>query len=276
MLAFLVGYGKSLYLAGKAYGVYAETINSVAVERPLIRCQLTTALDLAFAWLADEPHSRHPAMPLSIMVAMVVTALYWGWPFEASVLLMGWTGVMRIAARRKDLVLPCDAAPGTSFLLVVVRQPKTRGRSANHQAARIDQEDVIRFLTSMYRDADRETFVAFLSCNLEKKCSRHFSELLNFHAQRLAMRNLMVWPPWGGGATWLLHQTESPDYVRRRGRWLSARVMEVYLQETLAVTCTAKLSPRTKCSVQLVFLDTGMPPRAWYSLLECRCSYAEC
>lgn len=80
----------------------------------------------------------------------------------------------------------------------------------------------------------------------------------------------------GGGATWLLHQTESPDYVRRRGRWLSARVMEVYLQETWAITCTVKISPRTKCSVQLVFLDTGMPPRAWYSLLECRCSYAEC
>ena len=77
----MVGYGKSLYLAGKAYGVYAETINSVAVERPLIRCQLTTALDLAFAWLADEPHSRHPAMPLSIMVAMVVDSAVLGVAF---------------------------------------------------------------------------------------------------------------------------------------------------------------------------------------------------
>eukprot|EP00435_Cladocopium_sp_Y103_P068180 s1247_g31.t1 len=70
----LVEYGKALYRAGKTYGVYSETINSVAVERPLIRRQLTTAWDLAFAWLQDEPHSHHPAMPLSVMAAMVVVS----------------------------------------------------------------------------------------------------------------------------------------------------------------------------------------------------------
>ena len=152
----LVDYGKALYRAGKAYGIYAETINSVAVERPLIRRSLTTAWDLAFAWLQDEPHSHHPAMPLTVMAAMVVVALYWGWPYEAAVILMSWTGVMRIgevlSAKRKDVVLPGDAAPGTSFLLIVIQQPKTRGRAAKHQAARIDQEDVIRFLSAMYQD----------------------------------------------------------------------------------------------------------------------------
>eukprot|EP00435_Cladocopium_sp_Y103_P072486 s675_g40.t1 len=74
-----------------------------------------------------------------------------------------------LAARRRDLVLPCDSAPGTSFMLVVVHQPKTRGRSANHQAARIDQEDVVRFLTSVYKDAAQETPVAFFSGNSAKK-----------------------------------------------------------------------------------------------------------
>jgi hypothetical protein len=37
--------------------------------------------DLAFAWLADEPHAHHPAMPLSLMAAMVVLALQGGWPY---------------------------------------------------------------------------------------------------------------------------------------------------------------------------------------------------
>ena len=77
----LVDYGKALYRSGKAYGIDAETINSVSVERPLIRRQLTSAWDLAFAWLIDEPHSHHPAMPLSVMAAMVLTALYWGTKF---------------------------------------------------------------------------------------------------------------------------------------------------------------------------------------------------
>eukprot|EP00435_Cladocopium_sp_Y103_P039758 s1997_g10.t1 len=105
---FLVEYGKALYRGGKTYGVFSETINSVAVERPLIRRQLSTAWDLAFAWLQDEPHAHHPAMPLSIMAALVVVALYWGWPHEAAIILMSWAGVMRIgevlAAKRKDLV----------------------------------------------------------------------------------------------------------------------------------------------------------------------------
>ena len=34
-----------------------------------------------------------------------------------------------------------------------------------------------------------------------------------------------------GGATWLLQSTEQAELVRRRGRWISAKVMEVYLQE---------------------------------------------
>ena len=37
LATLLVEYGKELYRAGKGYGVYAETVNSVAVQRPLIR-----------------------------------------------------------------------------------------------------------------------------------------------------------------------------------------------------------------------------------------------
>ena len=36
-----------------------------------------------------------------------------------------------------------------------------------------------------------------------------------------------------GGATWLLHTTENAEVVRRRGRWISKKVMESYLQEVL-------------------------------------------
>ena len=73
--SFLVEYGKQLFQSGKSYGIYAETINAVAIERPLLKRLLTPAWDLAFAWLADEPYSHHPAMPLSLMASMVVIAL---------------------------------------------------------------------------------------------------------------------------------------------------------------------------------------------------------
>ena len=80
IFALLIEYGRQLYYAGKAYGIYAETINAVACSRPLIKRSLTAAWDLAFAWLCDEPCDHHPAMPLTVLAAMSVVSLTWGWP----------------------------------------------------------------------------------------------------------------------------------------------------------------------------------------------------
>ena len=282
----LVEYGKALYRSGKAYGIFAETINSVAVERPIIRRGLTSAWDLAFAWLADEPHTHHPAMPLSLMAAMVVVSIYWGWPYEASVILMAWAGVMRVgevlSAKRSDVVFPCDAAPGTSFMLISINQPKTRGRAARHQAARIDQSDVIRFLTAMYRDAPKDSALwPFSAATLRKRFVRLLSALQLPTSKTTSSRPFDLGSLRPGGATWMLHQTESPDYVRRRGRWLSNRTMEIYLQEVMVSTWIDKLQPKARQLIELCsgefavviehaisFLDTCIPPKTWFSLLK--------
>ena len=85
-----------------------------------------------------------------------------------------------------------------------------------------------------------------------------------------------------GGATWLLHQTENPEYVRRRGRWLSSRVLvEVYIQEVLVTTFIERLSPRTRSLIELcsgefaitvertiALLDSGIPPCVWFNFFK--------
>lgn len=58
---WLVMYGQDMFSAGKSYAAYSETVNAVSAYRPLIKKQLAPAWDLAFAWLADEPHAHHPA-----------------------------------------------------------------------------------------------------------------------------------------------------------------------------------------------------------------------
>ena len=157
----LVMYGEALFSAGKAYGKFAETINSVAAARPILRKGLVAAWDFAFAWLADEPFSHHPAMPLAVLLALMTAAISWGWPLEAAVLGLAWTGLLRIGevflALREDLILPSDAAPGTVFALLRIRAPKTRGRAARHQAARIDPPDIIRLLTAVWGDQQPTT-----------------------------------------------------------------------------------------------------------------------
>ena len=44
-----------------------------------------------------------------------------------------WAGALRVGealnARRKDLILPADAAPGSQGILLRITMPKTRGRS---------------------------------------------------------------------------------------------------------------------------------------------------
>ena len=284
--ALLVDYGQELFRAGRSYGIYSETINSIAVARPLIRRQLTSAWDLAFQWLMDEPHSHHPAMPLSVMTAMVTVALVWGWAHEAAVILMSWAGIMRIgevlAATRAQLVLPGDAAPGTSFMLVMITAPKTRGRSAKHQAARIDQCDVIRFLTAMFGAAPPTAKIwPFSSATLRKRFVA-ILKALQLPTQRVgSTRPFDLGSMRPGGATYLLHLTENPEYVRRRGRWLSSRVMEVYLQEVFSVTYVEKIKPRARflidqCSgafasvleYAISFLDCAIPPAVWFHLLR--------
>ena len=150
----LVCYGKELYTAGKAYGRFSETINGIIARKTGLRRQLASAWDLAFNWVVDEPHEHHTALPLTIMLALSALALLWGWAREASLIMLGWAGVLRagelFAAFRADLVLPRDAAPGTYHALFKIRQPKTRGRAAKHQAVRIDPSDVVALLSAVF------------------------------------------------------------------------------------------------------------------------------
>ena len=39
-----------------------------------------------------------------------------------------------------------------------------------------------------------------------------------------------------GGATWLFQETDSPEVVRFRGRWLNSRMLEIYIPETATHT----------------------------------------
>lgn len=125
-----------------------------------IRRNLGLACDLAFTWQADEPREHHVAMPVSVLLAVCGLALLWGWPVEAAVFALTWSGLLRIgetiAATRDGLVLPCDAA-GIGFALLRVLQPKARGRVARHQSSRIDPSDIIRLLTDVYKNSSRDS-----------------------------------------------------------------------------------------------------------------------
>ena len=281
---WLVMYGKELFYAGKPYGRFSETINAIGSRRPCFRRQLVAAWDLAFSWVADEPTSHHPAMPLPILLAISTLALLWGWARESSLFLLSWCGVLRIGealnAKRKDLVLPCDGVPGRAFALLQIQQPKTRGTAAKHQAARIDPGDVVRLLTSVFGKIGRDEMLWQASSAVLRRRFTMLQKALGLTTVRSSSEipyDLASLRP--GGATHLLHRFEDAEFVRRRGRWLSSRVCEVYLQEVAIATYANHLTPEVQQRIQklaasftevlekaLHFLDMGIPPIAWPKL----------
>ena len=257
----LTAFGKEMYYAGKPYGRFSETINAVAARKPAIRRNLGLAWDLAFAWQADEPREHHArayvAMPVSVLSALCGLALLWGWPTEAAVFALTWSGLLRIgetlAATRDDLVLPCDAARETGFALLRILQPKARGRVARHQSSRIDPVDVIRLLTAVYKHSNRDSKLWNFSSTTLGRRMNLLPKALGLptgRSQGVTPYVLGSFRP--GGATFLLQLFEDADFVRRIGRWVSAKVLEVYLQEISAATFHSRIRDTARRRTQQV------------------------
>ena len=163
----------------------------------------------------------------------------WGWPFEAAVLALAWAGVCRIGevlqASRDDLILPQDAPPGNSFVLLRIADPKARGRSARRQSARVDEEDIVGLLIAVYGKFGSADMLRPLCASTLRS---RFSNLLK--ALDLPVRCFDLSSLHPGGATYILNMTESTELVRRRGRWPSQRVCDICLQEVQVATYLAK------------------------------------
>ena len=283
---WLVSYGRDLHAAGKSYTKYSETVNAVSMIRPVVKKHLTAAWDLAFAWLQDEPHNHHPALPLSILVSIITLGLMWGWAVEASLFGLAWTGLLRVGElldlTRESLILPEDSAPGIPYILIKIREPKTRGRGPRHQNARVEPKDIVDLAVSVFRHYSSSQKLWPLSASTLRK---RFVTLLS----RVGVKTIRgaegrcydmgSFRP--GGATHLLTLTEDTALVQRRGRWASQHVMNIYLQEVAVATSLSVLDDDARrkidelCSIYesvlqtcLRFLKFKIPFNAWNLLLK--------
>ena len=84
-----------------------------------------------------------------------------------------------------------------------------------------------------------------------------------------------------GGATYLISLTESAEVVRRRGRWVSLKVMDIYLQEVAAATfmtdipdssrqliLTAMEAFTTVLQESIRFFNARFPEKVWNLLFQ--------
>ena len=149
-MQWLVLYGKELYTSGRPYSHFSETINAVAAAKPSIRRLLTGAWDVAFWWVKEEPSEHHTACPFQILLALLSTAILWGWPLVAGAIALSWGAVCRIGevmhAIRDDLVLPQDVLFSNMSVYLKVKEPKTRYKAARHQMSKLDYQDLVELV----------------------------------------------------------------------------------------------------------------------------------
>ena len=186
-----------------------------------------------------------------------------------------------MSACRDDLILPRDAAPGVRFALLRISAPKSRGRAAKHQAARVDPPDIINLLDAVFGGLQKDEKWPFSAAILR----RRFSDLLK--AVALPTKKIEGRRPFDlgslrpGGATFMFLEHEDAEGVRRRGRWVSSKVCDIYIQEVMYTTYTEKLTHDTKNLIQqlasafprifntaIMFLRTAVPPRTWHRLYQ--------
>ncbi|CAK8990023.1 unnamed protein product [Durusdinium trenchii] len=242
-------YGRELYRAGRPYGHYSETVNAVSAKRPRVRRLLQPAWDLAYSWLRQEPPVHHLALPWQAMLSFLTTSLCWGWCRVAGIIALSWGGITRIGesvnAFRRDLVLPSDVNYTIDYVLLQIAGPKTRFRCARHQMAKVDQPQLVRIIVT-----------AFENLRPDQRLWPASGSTIRSRFQRLVQANsldhlrtkkgLDLGSLRAGGASWLLMTSDNPDMTRRRGRWINAKVMEVYVQEAWAVQFLPQLPESIK------------------------------
>ena len=281
---WLVSYGRCLYGVGRPYNHFAETINAVSAKKPALRRQLQEAWNLAFAWVRDEPTTHHIAIPWQVLLACISVSLIWGWVDLAGMLALTWGAVLRVgeflSATRKDLLLPCDTNFTNSFALLALKEPKTRFTAARHQSAKLDIPDLLRVVHLAFARLQPQQKLWPRSEQTLRLRFKQVLEEIGIHSQvRLNGKSLDLGGLRAGGATWMIQVTEDSEFVRRRGRWINSRVMEIYLQE---ISCfqflsAIPLSDRQKvfslCNffLQAVsgaekFSAADIPPTVWYIL----------
>ena len=254
----LVDYGRWLFAEGKPYYHFAETINAITSCRPLVRRSLQQAWDLAFLWNSHEPAEHHIAMPYQILIALISLCWTWGWKREAAIFALAWGALLRIGeisgALRSDLIMPADVSFTVDYVLLKVREPKTRYRAARHQAGKVEQPDLIEIIRVGLLELRPQDLLWPLSgSTLRLRLTRLLERLSLPTRDTRTIKALSLASFRPGGATWLMGATESAELVRRRGRWASFRIMEIYLQEVMAATYMNDISETARTKVLTAF-----------------------
>ena len=216
---------------------------------------LLTALGDRFGWLRgvlsgpwkvlqaierEEPSVPRSPLPVTWLEAMVVAAISMSWLNMATSLLVSFFALLRPAElyglAREDVLTEQEHHMGP-FLLVRVKQPKSRWRGAKQQYVRLDEPRVVVGLTKLLSRLPVQALIWPMSPSRFATRLKRLSQVVVGNSFGVLPSSLRT-----GGATWFFQASE--EHLQRllwRGRWRDARVLGSYIQEVTAAMLNARL-----------------------------------
>ena len=107
-------------------------------------------------------------------------------------------------------------------------------RAARHQSVKIDQPDLLHIICLCFEGLEpHHRLWPFAGQSLRARF-RQLCQAFAIQASPGGGRPYLELSSLrAGGATWFMLATEDVEMLRRHGRWLSPRIMEIYVQEVL-------------------------------------------
>ena len=149
---------------------------------------------------------------------------------------LAYGGLLRagevISACRGQLLLPKDVGFSVSYALLTILEPKTRFTAARHQCAKIDMPDLLSLISLCFSELQpHQRLWPYTSQSLRTRFRSILQALGLPRVRGGRTKPLDLGSLRAGGATWMLNTTENAELSRRRGGWINAKTMEIYIQE---------------------------------------------
>ena len=247
-VSILRSYGCHLYSSGGSLYELRHTLVMVQQMHPSLRAVMSPAWEIVTRWEEVTPIRHRPPLPEILFRAMFAVAVKLGWQRWAATMLLAFEGIARIgevlAARRRDLVMPCDLFDASySAVFMRVRKPKSRRRGKGRvQHIKIDRPEVVRCLEFVFGDLDPFLPLFPLSSAVFR---RRWESVLDY------LRVPRMFRPTpasvrGGGAILAYKRGESIPSILWRMRLVAQATLESYLQELAAENTLSQLPESAK------------------------------
>ena len=244
-------YGEYLFKTGASLNSFQHLITFAQRTFGDFKLYSKGCWELVTKWELTEPLVHRPPLPLRICEAMAGVALTWAWPRFALVLLLAFTGILRIgevlAAVRADLVLPVDLLSNDySKAFLRVPKPKTGRRGGGKQQhATVRDERLIRACTRVFCNLEREQKLFPFSPQTFRK---RWNEIL---AALGVQRELLLTPGSvrGGGCVSAYQAGCSVQDLLWQMRIQNIGTLQHYIQEMAAESIIGQLSQRSRLSI---------------------------